>query len=99
MSDITPETPILDPPDVPIICAGPGPHDPTDGIIGWAQGLIVPAGSPPYTTGMVCAAPGCQPTPTPDPVDVATQLAELLDAIRSATSLTDLQARIVEGNL
>ena len=97
--DNTPaEGPTFDPADldVPVVCAGPGPHDPTDGIVGTAHGIIVPHGAGPYTLGMVCASPACQPAPTPDPVDPVTAL---VDAIRSASSLTDLQRRIVEENL
>ena len=78
------------PPPVPILCAGPGPHDPDDGVVGWATDLIVPAGSPALVNGTVCASPACHPIPPSEPVD----LAGLLDAITNATSLTDLQERL-----
>lgn len=63
--------------DVPIVCAGPGPHDPVDGIVGTMR-AYAPEGVAPLVDGTRCQAPECQPAPPPEPeIDVAAQLAAL----------------------
>lgn len=82
---------------IPIVCSGPGPHDPADGVVGYWDGYA-PKNAEPLTNGTRCAAPECQPPPTPELLDADTRLNNLLAAIASAKSLTDLQTRISEDN-
>lgn len=53
-----------------ITCPGPGPHDPTDGILGQSD--------KPGPWDIYCGNPGCAPTPRQEPLDPAGALATLL---------------------
>jgi len=69
----------------PIICDGPGPHDPESGVLGECDR--------PGPHDMRCGAPACQPPPTSDP------RLELVDALKAdaqaATTIAKLKAVVI----
>lgn len=76
----------------PLICAGPGPHEPADGVLGVVFGIPASLGA--VSDGSVCPAPNCQP-PEPEPEsDPAAELAALQQAIASASTLEEVQQMI-----
>lgn len=75
-----------------VVCDGPGPHDPADGVVGESniEGL----------TGMRCAAAACQPQPPEMPSTVAVQVdpdavAAALTAAAKSTTIAGLRAAVI----
>lgn len=76
----------------PILCDGPGPHAPADGVLGES--------SIEHTTGMRCAAPECQPVGEEAPTTVTVQVdpaavAAALTAAAKSTTNAGLRAAVV----
>lgn len=65
----------------PIICDGPGPHDPADGVLGQSDR--------PDRHDVRCGAPECQPSAAPDP------RATLLAEVQAATTVAKLRAAVL----
>lgn len=67
----------------PIVCDGPGPHDPESGVLGQSDR--------PGPHGVRCGAPGCQPVAAP----AADPRADLIAQIEQATTVAKLRAAVL----
>lgn len=65
----------------PLLCDGPGPHDPSDGVLGET--------SVEGASGMRCSAPACRPVlpAAPDEIDIAA----LKATVAKATTVPQLR--------
>lgn len=63
-----------------IICGGPGPHSPANGVLGTADRNI---------TGMRCPAPACAPTPDPAFTNGETIRAQAAAALANLRTIRD----------
>lgn len=73
-----------------IICDGPGPHVPADGVLGTTD--------VPPRPGMRCAAPGCVPPATVEEANEATLTARAAAALTSNATYLALSAPTAAQN-